>query len=307
MYDLHRLRLLRELKHRGTLAAVAQALTYSPSTISQQLSQLETEVGVPLLEPVGRRVRLTAEAETLVGHVEAVLARLEIAEAEVAASRTTLTGQLRIATFQTAAASLVLPAVYALSRQHPSLEVRVAHLEPERALPALAAHDFNLVIAEEYPGRPHPQLTGLESETLCEDPIRLAGAGATSLAQLAARPWVMEPEGTVPGQWARALCRQAGFEPDVRYTSTDLTFHTRVVEQGLAVCFLPDLLWHDRPATVTLTDLPEHPSRRVFTAIRQGAHAHPFIRAARAALRTAAEDRLFAAGELSEESAPAEP
>ncbi|GAA5609588.1 hypothetical protein Spla01_00718 [Streptomyces platensis] len=58
MFDLHRLRLLRELKHRGTLAAVAAALSYSPSAVSQQPSQLETEVGVPLLEPVGRRVRL---------------------------------------------------------------------------------------------------------------------------------------------------------------------------------------------------------------------------------------------------------
>ena len=291
MYDLHRLRLLRELKHRGTLAAVAQALSYSPSTISQQLSQLETEVGVPLLEPVGRRVRLTAEAEILVGHVEAILARLENAEADLAASRTTLTGQLRIATFQTAAASLVLPAVHALSEQHPELKVRVAHLEPERALPALAAHDYDLVVAEEYPGRPHPELTGLESETLCEDPIRLAGAGKTALADLGDRPWVMEPDDSVPGQWARSLCRQAGFEPDVRYTSTDLGFHARLIEQDLAVGFLPDLLWHDQPATVSLTDLPDHPSRRVFTANRRGARTNPSIRVARAVLSTAAGGR----------------
>jgi DNA-binding transcriptional LysR family regulator len=285
------LRLLRELKHRGTLAAVAQALSYSPSTISQQLSQLETEVGVPLLEPVGRRVRLTAEAEILVGHVEAILARLENAEADLAARRTTLTGQLRIATFQTAAASLVLPAVHALSQQHPELRIRVAHLEPERALPALAAHDYDLVVAEEYPGRPHPQLTGLESETLCDDPIRLAGAKGMALADLADRPWVMEPDDSVPGQWARGLCRRAGFEPDVRYTSTDLGFHARLIEQDLAVGFLPDLLWHDQPATVSLTDLPDHPSRRVFTANRQGARTHPSIRAARAVLRTATGGR----------------
>lgn len=86
MFDLHRLRLLRELKHRGTLAAVAAALSYSPSSISQQLSQLEAEVGVRLLEPVGRRVRLTAQAEILVAHTEAVLERLERAEADLATS-----------------------------------------------------------------------------------------------------------------------------------------------------------------------------------------------------------------------------
>lgn len=284
MYDLHRLRLLRELKHRGTLAAVAAALSYSPSTISQQLSQLETEVGVPLLEPVGRRVRLTADAEILVGHVETILAQLEIAEADLAASRTVLTGQLRIATFQTAATSLVLPAIDQLSRQHPALQVRVTHLEPELALPALAAHDHDLVVAEEYPGRPHPQLAGLESEPLCEDPIRLAGAGDAPLGDLSDRAWVMEPETSIPGQWAIDACRRAGYEPDIRYTSTDLTFHARVIDQGLAVGFLPDLLWHDQPATVTLTELPDRPVRRVFTATRQGGRRHPSIRAARAAL-----------------------
>ncbi|MGH1554350.1 LysR family transcriptional regulator [Streptomyces sp. L7] len=97
MFDLHRLRLLRELKHRGTLAAVAAALSYSPSAVSQQLSQLESEVGVPLLVPVGRRVRLTPQAEILVEHTEAVLKRLEEAEADIATSLTDLTGTLRIA------------------------------------------------------------------------------------------------------------------------------------------------------------------------------------------------------------------
>lgn len=288
MYDLHGLRLLRELKHRGTLAAVAEALSYSPSTISQQLSLLETEVGLPLLEPVGRRVRLTAEGKILVGHVESILTQLEAAEADLAASRTTLKGQLRIACFQTAAPSLVLPAVRQLAQQHPELHVRVTHLEPERALPALVAHDYDLVVAEEYPGRPHPQLAGLDSETLCEDPIRLAGAGHTPLSELVDRAWVMEPEDTVAARWALGLCRHAGFEPDVRYVSTDLTFHSRLIEQGLAVGFLPDLLWRDRPAPVTLSELPGQPTRLVFTATRRGARAHPFIRAAHDVLTASA-------------------
>ncbi|HEY2262071.1 MAG TPA: LysR family transcriptional regulator, partial [Streptosporangiaceae bacterium] len=75
MLDLHRLRLLRELKHRGTLAAVADALAYTPSAISQQLSVLEAEAGVPLLERAGRRLRLTPAAERLVEHTEAILER----------------------------------------------------------------------------------------------------------------------------------------------------------------------------------------------------------------------------------------
>lgn len=135
MFDLHRLRLLRELKHRGTLAAVASALSYAPSSVSQQLSQLEAEVGVPLLEPVGRRVRLTEQAEILVAHTEAVLARLERAEAEIAASLTDLAGTLRIASFQTAALALIPAALGLLRDQHPRLRVHVTHMEPENAPP----------------------------------------------------------------------------------------------------------------------------------------------------------------------------
>jgi DNA-binding transcriptional LysR family regulator len=125
MFDLHRLRLLRELKHRGTLAAVAAALSYSPSSISQQLSQLESEVGVRLLEPVGRRVRLTPRAEILIAHTEAVLERLEQAEADIAASLTDLTGTLRIASFQTAALALVPTALTLLREAHPNLRIHV--------------------------------------------------------------------------------------------------------------------------------------------------------------------------------------
>ncbi|MEU9484694.1 LysR family transcriptional regulator [Streptomyces decoyicus] len=305
MFDLHRLRLLRELKHRGTLAAVAAALSYSPSAVSQQLSQLESEVGVPLLEPVGRRVRLTQQAEILVTHTEAVLERLERAEAEIATSLTELTGTLRIASFQTAALALVPPALTLLRDIHPRLRVHVTQMEPERALPALLARDFDLVIAEEYPGNPNPRPAELEQEVLCHDPLRLAhprtavtgdtaetvAAGTVArLRALAEHPWVLEPEGTAARHWAMTLCRTADFEPDVRFESTDLLLHLRLVEQGHAAALLPDLVWHGRPATVPLQQLPYgQRARRLFTAIRRGRGHHPAVRACRQALRQAAQ------------------
>lgn len=86
MLDLYRLRLLRELHRRGTITAVAQALSFSPSAISQQLATLERETGVRLLEPAGRRVRLTPQAEVLVEHAEVLLADMERAETALARS-----------------------------------------------------------------------------------------------------------------------------------------------------------------------------------------------------------------------------
>jgi DNA-binding transcriptional LysR family regulator len=305
MFDLHRLRLLRELKHRGTLASVARALSYSPSSISQQLSQLETEVGVQLLEPLGRRVRLTHQAEILIAHTEAVLERLEQAEADIAASLTGVTGTLRIASFQTAALALVPAALTLLRDTHPGLRVHLTQSEPERALPALLARDFDLVIAEEYPGYPNARPAELEQEQLCEDALRLAlptapGAPETpgradpadtreALRALAGHPWVMEPPGTPAGLWAMALCRNAGFEPDVRFESSDLLLHLRLVELGHAAALLPDLVWGGRPPTVDLRPLPAgQGARTVVTVVRRGRGQHPAIRACRRALAAAA-------------------
>ncbi|MFF4223363.1 LysR substrate-binding domain-containing protein [Streptomyces sp. L500] len=298
MFDLHRLRLLRELKHRGTLAAVAAALSYSPSSVSQQLSQLESEVGVRLLEPVGRRVRLTPQAEILVAHTEAVMERLERAEADIATSLTDLTGTLRVAAFQTAALTLVPVMLGLLREAHPRLRVHVTQMEPERALLALQARDFDLVVAEEYPGHPTPRPAGLEQEHLLDDPLRLAlptppaaaGGGPTAaLRALAGRPWVMEPEGSAARHWATTLCRAAGFEPDVRFESTDLLLHLRLVEEGHAAAFLPDLVWNGRPPTVGLRELPRgRGTRTILTAVRRGGGRHPAVEACRDALRQAA-------------------
>ncbi|MBE1532274.1 LysR family transcriptional regulator [Actinomadura algeriensis] len=284
MLDLHRLRLLRELKHRGTLAAVAEALSYSPSSISQQLSVLEREAGVPLLEPVGRRVRLTPQAEILVAHTEAVLERLERAEADLAASLRGLTGTLRVAAFQTAALALVPDALSLLGEAHPGLRVEVTQCEPESALPALLARDFDVAVTEEYPDEPIPRPDGIEYAELGEDEMRLAlpdgAASEATLATASGLPWVMEPAGTASRRWATRLCRNAGFEPDVRYESTDLLLHLRLVERGHAAALLPDLVWTGGAPAVRLVRLPRgRHVRRLFTATRRGSGAHPAVRA----------------------------
>ncbi|MGP3977797.1 LysR family transcriptional regulator [Streptomyces sp. 8N114] len=304
MFDLHRLRLLRELKHRGTLAAVAAALSYSPSSVSQQLSQLEREVGVQLLEPVGRRVRLTAQAEILVDHVEAVLERLERAEAELAGSLAEVSGTLRIASFQTAALALLPTALSLVREAHPNLRVHLTQAEPEEALPALLTHDFDMVLSEEYPGSPIPRPAELEQEDLCVDPVRLAHPALDAshtpreaLRSLAGSPWVMEPEGTPARHRAITLCRDAGFEPDVRFESSDLLLHLRLAERGHAAAMLPDLLWHGTGPTLPLHPLPEgRHCRKLITAVRRGGSHHPAVRAFRKALHEAVAECTPARG-----------
>src|SRR4029453_14952305 len=124
MLDLRRLRLLHELHRLGTVGAVAEALSYSPSTVSQQLKVLEREAGTPLFEPAGRRVRLTDAAIVLAEHAERLLAGAERAEADLAAAAAgAVEGVVRVGSFQTASLRLLLSAMDALGETHPGVEV----------------------------------------------------------------------------------------------------------------------------------------------------------------------------------------
>ena len=292
MLDVHRLRLLRELQRRGTLAEVARALSYSPSAISQQLSQLETETGVRLLERVGRGVRLTEQARILVRHTDAVLERLELAEAELAASLTEISGTLRVASFQSVLLTLIPTALTRLADRHPDLRVEMTQRQPDHAFAGLLTHDFDVVLGEEYAGEPGVLVPGVDEEDLLLDEIRLAlprhgrwSDPDTAITDLAGAPWVLDPVDSPPGRWARALCRAAGFESDVRFDSPDYLLHVHLVETGHAIALLPDLLWTDRDADLQLVHLPGRPTRRLFTGVRRGATGHPAVRAFRASLR----------------------
>jgi DNA-binding transcriptional LysR family regulator len=290
MLDLHRLRLLKELHTRGTLAAVAAALGYSSSAVSQQLALLEKEAGAPLLERVGRGVRLTPQALILVGHAEVVLDRLEQAEAEIEASLTAPTGVVRLAAFQTAMLSLMPPLLELLALDAPKLRLDAVQLEPDRALSLLTAGGCDLVLAEEYPGHPLPRLAGLDHVELGPDAMRLAVPPALAgrgLAQLADQRWILEPADTESGRWARALCRSAGFEPDVAFDSTDIVTHIRLVETGHAVAILPDLVWPDRPPQGR-----ELGHRRIYTCAREGTRQRPGVVAVRAGLRRVYSNRV---------------
>jgi DNA-binding transcriptional LysR family regulator len=199
---------------------------------------------------------------------------------------------VRIAAFQSAALTLLPRAITALAARHPGIVVHLTETEPEQALPALVARDFDLVVAEEYPNNRQPPVPGIDTEDLLAEPIRLAHPPTVrtprtqaALGRLAGHPWVLEPVGTAARAWAVNACREAGFEPDVRYESSDLVLHTRLVEAGLAAAFLPDLVWDGRRPTVPTRPLPKARAyRRVFTAVRRGRTDDPALEAVRNAL-----------------------
>jgi DNA-binding transcriptional LysR family regulator len=299
MLDLKRLRLLRELAQRGTIGAVASALSYSPSAVSQQLALLEKEAGVPLLERVGRNVRRTAAAQALVGHADALFARMEEAEAELEATAELLTGTLRVAAIQSAGLYLLAPSLHRLSAEHPALRVEMTDAEPEASLPALALGSLDLVLADQYPFVPMPPDERLEIEPLLEERFHLmlpaehplaASGEPVPLRALKNEPWAIGKTDSHYADLVVRACRGiGGFEPDVRHRSNDLLMLLTLVANGQAVTLLPDLVRPDREPSAVAREIAEEPlTRTVFGAIRRGSARRPALTALLAALRKTA-------------------
>ena len=299
--DLRRLRLLRELKERGTIAAVADALQFTPSAVSQQLALLEREAGVRLLERSGRGVRLTDPALVLVEHADALLERAALAEADLAAAAGTVTGRARIASFQSVGLRLALPAMQALARDAPRLRCEFLEAEPEEALPALALGDVDLVLGDEWQHQPRRMPPGLERHELLRDPIHIVlpsrhavarrHRGAVPLAALAAEAWVTGHADMGWEELTRRACRQhGGFDPDIRHRTNDATIALALVAGGLAVALVPDLALPRRRTGLAVRPVAEGPiDRETFAFTRAADAARPSTQALLAAVRAAAE------------------
>lgn len=296
MLDLKKLRLLRELQLRGTIAAVAEAAAYSPSAISQHLAQLEREAGVELLQKSGRGLRLTPAAERLVARTAQLLDIMERAESELRTSGEDVVGTVRAAVFQSAMLALMPAALEAMRHVAPDVRVELVQREPETALHETWMRDFDLVVAEHYPAHAAPHHPGLDRRSLMTDTIRLAvpareHADVGSVAAARDLPWVMEPRGAASRHFAEQQCRVAGFEPDVRYETADLQAHVRLVATGNAVAFLPDLIWSGVDASgCRLVELPGSPGRTVFTSARSAGGEFPAVAVFRDVLARVAAD-----------------
>src|ERR687896_116152 len=244
MLDLRRLRLLRELSERGTIAAVADALQFTPSAVSQQLAMLEREAGVSLLERAGRGVRLTDAALVLVEHADALLERAALAEADLAAAAGTVSGRGRIAGFQSVMLRLALPAMAALARDAPRLRCEVIEAEPEEALPALALGHIDLVLGDEWQYQPRSLPAGLQRHDLHRDAVHLLLPArhpaarrhpeAVPLTELAGEIWATGHSGMGWEEMTRRTCRDlGGFEPDIRHRANDANVSLALVAQAL--------------------------------------------------------------------------
>jgi DNA-binding transcriptional LysR family regulator len=290
MLDVRRLRLLSELSRRGTIAGVARLVGYTPSAVSQSLAQLEREVGVPLLERDGRRVRLTPAARSLVARTDRVLSELDAAEAELAAEEGSVRGSVVIGAFPSAAAGLVVPAVARLGARHAELTCTIREHEPEDGIPLLRSGELDLLVSESYDDVPRAPVGGLESHRLMSEPLMLVlppghpAREPVALDSLSEEAWIGGLLGTQFAAMLEQVCRSAGFSPRIVHRADDSVLHKALAAAGLGVGMLPAMACGDS-GRVRFARVEPSPRRHLSALLRRGSARRPALAATLAALR----------------------
>lgn len=287
--DPTRLRLLVDVAHHGSIAGAARANAITASAVSQQLTTLERECGVPLLERLPRGVALTAAGEVLAERGRALVRLLEAARGDIDGFDDHLVGRVRIGTIASAAQALVLPALATLSAAHPGLDATVTVAEPHASLAALQEGRLDVAVVDVYEHAPMAFPARVTATTVHHEPLVLIGRepfeAGTRLADLAESPWVMPPAEAACGQAVRYACRQAGFEPQVRWETDDLQLLAHAVAAGQGVTLLPQLAIDVvRPGLHTSEPAGARLGREIRAVVRAGERERPLLRAVTDAL-----------------------
>jgi DNA-binding transcriptional LysR family regulator len=276
MLDVRRIETLRQLGRRRSFAAVADALGYTQSAVSQQIRALEREVGVTLVERGVRPVRLTDAGDTLIELAEPLFESLASLDAGLEAFRTIARGRLRLASFPSACLPLAGPALAAFHRDHPGVELTLTVAEPREASRRLRAGDADVAILFDEADESTPA-PGLERTPLLDDPLvlavpsskRLARRRAVDLSELAEERWT-SPARDGPGAGYRRMferaCAAAGFEPRIAHETEDVLIAQSLVAAGLGLALLPRLALSITHPGVTVRELRDAPRRRVWAA-----------------------------------------
>jgi len=267
------MRVLREVAARGSFSAAASALSFTQSAVSQHIAALEREAGTQLVERGARGIRLTEAGRALVAHADAILARLEDAEQELAAIAGLRGGRLRLGSFPSAGATLAPAAVARFHALHPQVDLSMVEAEPSDLLPRLRGGELDLALVYDYVDVGDDPQHDLERTHLLDDPVevvlprghRLASRARVRLAELADEPWV---SGTNPGSCHRMLmraCTQAGFEPRIAFQTDDCLTSQSLVAAGVGLSLLPELALSSVNPDVEIRSLePRAPERRIF-------------------------------------------
>jgi DNA-binding transcriptional LysR family regulator len=303
--DVQRLRVLRELADRGSVTAVAAALSFTPSAISQQLRALAAETGVALTEPAGRGIRLTDAGRALVREADGVLAALARAEAAVEGLRSTPRGEVRMAIFPSGA-RMLLPGLLQRITRLPDVELRCRDVDMTPLdVPVLAA-DYDVVVTHRDERTAPVPAERFTVVSLMREPLDvvlppghpLARRRRLRLEELADESWISVDVGWPVDDVLRAIAVQTGTSPRVVQRINDFSVTEELVAAGIGIALLPRYSTDDRGGR-RLARRPlagVRAGRLVEAVLRTSSVERPAVRAVLDALRAEAGAQVSARG-----------
>ena len=294
MLDVRRMRVLREVAQHGSFSAAAEALSFTQSAVSQQIAALEREAGTTLVERSVRGIRLTDAGRALVRHTDSILGRLAEAEAELEAIAGLRGGRLRMASFESAGATL-MPLAIATLQAAPSRGRAVALARGARdSLPRLKSGELELALSFGADGIPTPDDGSIERMHLLDDPLYLALAPDHPLARkrnlrLADLPATLDRghAGCACSAMLRRACERAGFTPHIVFESDDYAAIQGFVAAGVGVALIAELALTTVRDDIVIRSLGrETPLRRIYAAVLASGYRSPATTAMLEILRT---------------------
>jgi DNA-binding transcriptional LysR family regulator len=296
--DLGRLRTLRELSIRKTMVAVSEALFVSPSAISQQMTLLEQEVGVPLIEKRGRGVSLTVAGQILVERAERIFTELEAAKADIEELENLVAGDLRVAAFPSVAAVLMPPTIRRLAEDHPLLAILFDEMEPEESVAALRSWQTDVAIIDDLNILSGALDSNMETIPLLEDVFnvmmgkghRLAGREYVTLPDLKEERWIIDTASSTYTRMITEACQGAGFDPQIMARCKGFEVSVALIRSHAGISILPSLRASHDLQDVQVRPLQPQIRRKISLAFRKGQGRSPALRAFVAACRHMAKD-----------------
>lgn len=304
MIDSPRLRILREVSRHGSFSAAAATFGYTQPAVSRQIATLEAEVGTLLVRRVPRGAVLTDAGQLLVSRAQDILDRLDSVEGELRALAGLQGGRLRLASFASAAATIVPPAIARFRESYPAVDLTVVMADPDESLPRLRAGELDLALSHEpgeacasdqvTGGGPSHRRTGLELVHLFDDPMYvamhpghpLAHRERLDLASFAHEPWMLSTSNTCPdSRLFLQACRAAGFEPRIALQNDDYPAILGFVAARVGVALIPDMAARGIREDVVVRELDPAPQPRPISAALPADYRAPAAAAMLAILR----------------------
>jgi DNA-binding transcriptional LysR family regulator len=245
-WEWAQLQLIRELADRGSVTAVAAATHRTPSAVSQQLKAIQRQAGVPLVEHVGRGLRLTDAGRALAASAGGVATALAEADAAWDDFLGTVSGTVRLATFFSAG-ELLVPGVVERLTVHPELVLETYDEDVATDDFAGLVVDYDLVVAHRPDDTERPPSSDVRVTSLFREPLDvavaldhpLAGRARVEPAELVGENWIAPPPEFPIEQAVRALAASAGAPARIVRRTTHLPLMEGLVARGQGIALLP--------------------------------------------------------------------